>query len=59
MRCSLLMRRDQKPERACHELCHLIHPNHSKAFWQLLARHGPAYATHRQWLKERGGMLMP
>ena len=53
------MRRDQKPERACHELCHLIHPNHSKAFWQLLARHGPAYATHRQWLKERGGMLMP
>lgn len=37
-----------------HELCHLIHPNHSKDFWQVVGRHDPAYAEHRRWLKERG-----
>ena len=41
-----------------HELCHLIHPNHSKAFWQLVGRHDPAYPAHRQWLKERGLTLL-
>jgi len=41
-----------------HELCHLIHPNHSKDFWQLVGRHDPAYAEHRQWLKERGEGLL-
>jgi predicted metal-dependent hydrolase len=37
-----------------HELCHLIHPNHSKEFWQVVERHNPAYAEHRQWLREQG-----
>jgi len=41
-----------------HELCHLIYPNHSKEFWQLVGRHDPAYAEHRQWLKERGAALL-
>jgi len=41
-----------------HELCHLIHPNHSKEFWQLVGRHDPAYAEHRQWLKERGEAML-
>jgi len=41
-----------------HELCHLIHPNHSKEFWQLVGRHDHAYAEHRQWLKERGEALL-
>jgi len=41
-----------------HELCHLIHPNHSKEFWQLVGRHDSAYAEHRQWLKERGTALL-
>jgi len=41
-----------------HELCHLIHPNHSKDFWQLVGRHDTSYAKHRQWLKEKGiGLL--
>jgi predicted metal-dependent hydrolase len=41
-----------------HELCHLIHPNHSKEFWAVVGRHDPAYAEHRQWLKEKGlGLL--
>jgi len=41
-----------------HELCHLIHPNHSKEFWQLVGRYDPAYAEHRQWLKEEGVGLL-
>jgi len=41
-----------------HELCHLIHPNHSKEFWQLVGRHDPNYPEHRQWLKERGEALL-
>ncbi len=41
-----------------HELCHLIHPNHSKAFGQLVGRHDAAFAAHRQWLKERGALLL-
>ena len=41
-----------------HELCHLIHPNHSKEFWQLVGRHDSNYAEHRQWLKERGAALL-
>jgi predicted metal-dependent hydrolase len=41
-----------------HELCHLIHPNHSKDFWQLVRRYDHAYADHRQWLKEKGEGLL-
>ena len=41
-----------------HELCHLIHPNHSKDFWQLVGRHDANYSEHRQWLKERGEALL-
>jgi predicted metal-dependent hydrolase len=41
-----------------HELCHLIHPNHSKDFWQLVDRHDPDYGDHRQWLRERGRSLL-
>jgi predicted metal-dependent hydrolase len=41
-----------------HELCHLIHPNHSKEFWQLVGRHDTNCAEHRQWLKERGTSLL-
>lgn len=34
-----------------HELCHLVHLNHSKAFWALVESAIPDYAIHRRWLK--------
>ena len=34
-----------------HEICHLIHPNHSQKFWQLVASLDPDYKQHQNWLK--------
>ena len=41
-----------------HELCHLIHPNHSKVFWELVGRHDNSYTEHRQWLRKTGAGLL-
>lgn len=41
-----------------HELCHLIHPDHSKDFWHVVSRYDPAYADHRQWLKHKAVSLI-
>lgn len=41
-----------------HELAHLVHPNHSKAFWKLVEQHCPAFALHRTWLKEQAVRLL-
>ena len=35
-----------------HELCHLVHMNHSKRFWDLVERHCPNYFEAEQWLRE-------
>lgn len=35
-----------------HEMCHLIHMNHSKAFWQLVEAILPNYRQGKVWLKE-------
>ena len=37
-----------------HELCHLVHHNHSKDFWNLVASILPDYQERRTWLKENG-----
>ena len=41
-----------------HELCHLIHPNHSKEFWHVVGRFDSNYLEHRQWLKIKGAGLL-
>lgn len=37
-----------------HELCHLIHPNHSRDFWDLVTSVMPDYKLHRNWLRKNG-----
>lgn len=41
-----------------HEAAHLIHMNHSKAFWKAVSDLCPGYRTHRRWLKLNGSALM-
>lgn len=40
-----------------HELCHLLHANHSARFWREVARVVPDHERHRRWLREHGGEL--
>ena len=37
-----------------HELCHLVHHDHSKKFWKLLGTIIPDYAERKEWLKVNG-----
>lgn len=41
-----------------HELCHLKHMNHSKAFYNEVLRVCPDYKKHSRWLKQNGGDLI-
>ncbi|XOF33464.1 MAG: M48 family metallopeptidase [Candidatus Electrothrix sp. YB6] len=40
-----------------HELCHLVHPDHSPRFWRFLATVLPDYAVQKEWLRINGGGL--
>ena len=35
-----------------HELCHIVHMNHSPAFWAEVAKHCPEYRAHRKEMKD-------
>ena len=37
-----------------HELVHLIHPNHSEAFWHEVDKVMPGYERQKEWLKVNG-----
>jgi len=40
-----------------HELAHLIHPNHSKAFWSEVDKLLPDYRERQAWLRQHGARL--
>lgn len=40
-----------------HELCHLVHMNHSQDFWKLVERICPSYRMQKRWLKANGESL--
>ncbi len=41
-----------------HELCHLRHQNHGKAFWALVESFFPGYKEVREWLRENSQELV-
>jgi len=41
-----------------HELCHMIQPNHSKFFWNEVAKFDPSFKSHKKWLKDNGNLLI-
>ena len=41
-----------------HELSHITEPNHSKDFWQTVAKYCDGYQTKRKWLRENGYRLI-
>ena len=40
-----------------HELCHLLHHNHSPLFWQTVAKYHPDYKESKAWLKTNANLL--
>lgn len=40
-----------------HELCHLIHFNHSKLFWEEVSLYCPKYKYHKNWIEENLSIL--
>lgn len=40
-----------------HEMCHMIHKNHSKEYWNEVSRILPDYKNKHKWLKDKGHLL--
>lgn len=40
-----------------HELCHVLHKNHSKDFWREVEAHMPDYKLRRKWLRDHQNIL--
>ena len=41
-----------------HELCHVIEPNHSKKFWNLVRKFDPKFERKKKWLKTNGSYII-
>jgi predicted metal-dependent hydrolase len=41
-----------------HEACHLVHRDHSRRFWDLVARFCPDHREHSRWLRRHGATLV-
>ncbi|CAN8141022.1 conserved hypothetical protein [uncultured Thiomicrorhabdus sp.] len=41
-----------------HELAHLVHPNHSRDFWNLVQQHYPETLKAKVYLKQSGNQMM-
>lgn len=37
-----------------HELCHIVHPNHSREYWDLVRKHEPCFREYDKELKSAG-----
>ena len=42
---------------AAHEVAHLAHMNHSRAYWNTLTQIHGDWRAPRRWLRENGGEL--
>jgi len=40
-----------------HELAHLIEPNHSRRFWNIVKSIDPHYKKKKKWINENGNSL--
>lgn len=40
-----------------HEVCHLLRPDHSPAFWELVHAVAPGHDPAREWLRAHGSLL--
>ncbi|MBE6050673.1 MAG: M48 family metallopeptidase [Clostridium sp.] len=54
----LIMAREEAIEYVVvHEMCHMIHKNHSKEYWSTVEAFMPSYKKEHNWLKENGYLL--